>query len=311
MDIIQFYTDYNIPHFTEGYKQCRPGFVNIDCPFCTGNPGPHLSYNLDQDFYVCWRCGWKPIELTISKLLGVSEKEARSISKQYGGKTFHKEPVVLLNTKPFKLPSNSLPLQTSHKKYLESRNFDPDKLEKEFGLLGTGPISRIKDKDYSIDYRFRIVIPFYWKGNIVSFDARDITDQHISKYMACPKDREIMPHKSILYMSRLLRQEKFETGICVEGPSDVWRLGRSSFATSGIGFTTDQVHLISKMFKRVAVIFDGPSTTSKELAAHEKATILIGELKFRGVNAFRVEIKGDPGSMEQKEADYLVKQILT
>lgn len=31
---------------------------------------------------------------------------------------------------------------------------------------------------------------------------------------------------------------------------------------------------------------------------------------FRGVDAFRVEIRGDPGSMKQSEADYLVKQLI-
>jgi hypothetical protein len=36
----------------------------------------------------------------------------------------------------------------------------------------------------------------------------------------------------------------------------------------------------------------------------------VAELKFRGVDAFRVDIEGDPGSMKQSEADYLVKQLI-
>jgi hypothetical protein len=310
MDIIQFYTDYSIPYYTEGYKQCRSGYVNIDCPFCTGNPGPHLSYNIEQDYWLCWRCGWKKPSLVISTLLNTNEQEAYKIIKQYGGRSYTKEPIVKIGIKPFKLPTHTGPFQLNHKKYLESRRFDPDKLEREFGLLGTGPISKITDKDYDLDYRFRIIIPFYWNDKIVSFDSRDITNKHIAKYMACPGDREIIPHKSILYVSQFFRQENVSTAICVEGPSDVWRFGRTSFATSGIKFTTDQLRLISKMFKRVAVIYDGPSETSQELEAYNQASILIGELKFRGVDAFRVEIKGDPGSMKQSEADYLVKQLI-
>jgi hypothetical protein len=312
MDIIRLYEDYSIPIAEQGNKHCTPGWINTHCPFCEGTQNYHLGYNMHYNYFTCYRCGFHWIPITISKLLEISETEAKKILKQYGNTISHKESIVKIGTKPFKLPSNSLSLQINHKKYLENRGFDPEKLEREFGLLGTGPISRIKDKNYNIDYRFRIIIPFYWEDKIVSFDSRDITNQHIAKYMACPKDREIIPHKSILYMSRFLPQEQFKTAICVEGPSDVWRMGRSSFATSGIGFTTDQVHIISKMsFKRVAVIFDGPSETSKELEAHNKASILIGELKFRGIDAFRIKIKGDPGSMKQEDADYLVKQILT
>ena len=59
MNIIQLFEDYKIPYFTEGYKYCRPGWVNIDCPFCIGSPGPHLGYNLSGNYFNCWRCGGK------------------------------------------------------------------------------------------------------------------------------------------------------------------------------------------------------------------------------------------------------------
>ena len=41
-----------------------------------------------------------------------------------------------------------------------------------------------------------------------------------------------------------------------------------------------------------------------------QATKIVAELRFRGVDAFRVDIKGDPGSMKQEDADYLVKQLI-
>ena len=43
MDIVQLYQDHNVDFMTEGHPHCRPGWVNTVCPFCTGNPGYHLS----------------------------------------------------------------------------------------------------------------------------------------------------------------------------------------------------------------------------------------------------------------------------
>ena len=299
MDIITLYNDYSIPYQTEGHKHCRPGWVNTECPFCTGNPGLHLGYNLQGNFYACWRCGWHPIAPTIAKLLNIPEQEARTIIKQYGllVPKLTKEPQVRIRVKAHRLPTNAEPLQTSHRKYLTNRGFDPDLLERTWNLLGTGPVSLL-DK---INYKHRIIIPFIWNGQQVSFDSRDITNKSRSKYMACPKDRELISHKEILYG----KQEYWkETGICVEGPTDVWRLGKNSFCTSGIKYTSKQIREMSKRFKKIAVIFDDdPQATIQ-------ANKIVAELKFRGVDAFRVDIEGDPGSMKQEDADYLVKQLV-
>ena len=180
---------------------------------------------------------------------------------------------------------------------MSDRGFDPDYLEKKYSLLGTGPISSL-DK---INYKFRIVAPIFWGDKQVSFQGRDITDRHKLKYITCPKDRELVFHKDILYMPWLLLHD---LGICVEGITDVWRLGTPAFATFGIEYTRIQVRLISRLYKRVAVVFDD------EAQAVIQANKLVGELKFRGVDAWRVSIDGDPGGMSQTDADYLIKTII-
>lgn len=299
MDVVRLYQDYSVDYLTEGHKHCRDGWVNTPCPFCTGNPGYHLGYELDANYYFCWRCGWHPITLTISKLLNVSEQEVYTLVSGYG----------LIVSKPKKatpspktiehrLPSGAGPMGVPHRRYLTLRKFDPEKLEREWKLMGTGPISLLD----GINYRFRILIPFIWNDIQVSFDSRDITGKHMSRYMACPKSRELILHKNILYG----KQEKWkETGILVEGPTDVWRLGTSSFAVSGIKYTATQVREMARAFKRVAVCFDD------DPQAVIQANKIVAELKFRGVDAFRVDIVGDPGGMEQDDADYLVKQLIT
>lgn len=301
MDIVGLYSDYNVDFLTEGHKHCREGWVNTPCPWCISDPGHegyHLSYNLEGNFFLCWRCGWHPVIPTLSKLLSLHRSEVETLVRQYGmivSKVV--ESTKKFNLKPHILPSSAEPLLQNHIRYLENRNFDPVYLQKEYHLLGTGPVSLLD----GLNYKHRIVIPFIWEGREISFDSRDITNKHPYKYMACPLEREIIPHKDVLYG----RQDKWKDRIiCVEGPTDVWRFGRYSCATSGIKYTPKQVRELAK-FKRVPVCFDG-----QETQALIQANSLVGELKFRGVDAFRVDIEGDPGSMKQEDADYLVKQLI-
>jgi len=310
MDILQLYQDYSVDAKTEGHKHCRPGWVNVECPWCSTaytNAGYHLGYDLNTDHYVCWRCGFHPVIPTIALLLHIDNRQAYKIVKQYG---LLVNPYIAPKEKErpltFEFPPEIGPLRKFHKEYLRQRNFDPDLLEKKYNLMATGSFSIVENKTTSkkINYKHRILIPYYWNYEPVTFDARDITGEHPLKYMACPDERELIPHKEILYGSQAMWDSRI--GICVEGPSDVWRMGDYSFAVSGIKYTNRQVRLIAKMFKRVAVFFD-----ANESQAINQANLLIGDLRFRGVDAFRVDIEeGDPGSLSQKDADYIVKQLI-
>lgn len=298
MDIEQLFRDFSIPYQTEGHKHCRPGWVNVECPFCTGNAGLHLGYDTNGNKFVCWRCGGKWAPKVIAALTKTTLHEAFTIISQYGAVGYtQKERKKPIKAKPFKFPSNLIELQENHRRYLEKRNFEPDKLVNDWNLMGTSVSAKLDDTEY----KHRIIIPFTWNGKIVSFDSRDITNKHQNKYQACSKARETIGHKQILYG----RQEKWgDTGICVEGPSDVWRLGFNAFATSGIKYTAKQMRIMAKTFKRVFVIFDD------EHQAQLQAGKLCADLKFRGVDAIIINIENDPGGLPQKEADYLVKQLI-
>lgn len=298
MDIYQLYNDYSIDYRTEGHKHCRPGWINTECPFCSGNPGYHLGYHINSNIFVCWRCGWHPITLTISKLLRIELKEIYQILKNYAIYIPNENNLryVKVNKKFHKFPSGVIPLEKKHINYLIKRNFDPEQIEKEWKIVGTGPISFL-DK---IDYRFRIIVPIIWKNQQVSFQGRDITDKNNLRYKACPEVREIIKHKDILYGNS--NKWRF-TGICVEGITDVWRLGPSSFATFGIKYTPNQLRVIAKTFKRVPIFYD------PDPQAIIQANKLCADLKFRGVDAFLITEKTDPAEMSQEEANYLVKNL--
>lgn len=296
MDIISLYKDYSITYVTEGHKHCRPGWVQVPCPFCTGNPGYHLGYDTILDRYVCWRCGGHYPPKVIATLLSVSFGEAMKIIHTYGS-TIRIETVKKIGKKVFKLPEHT-ELQINHRTYLERRNFDPDELIQEWNITGTGVYSKVG----KIDYKHRILIPFTWDNKIVSFDSRDITNRAKNKYMACEEAREIIPHKHILYGNP---KKWGSTVICVEGPTDVWRMGFHSVAVSGIKYTIYQVRILASLFKRIPVLFDGG-----ESQAIAQANKLVADLRFRGVDSFRVDITGDPGSLSDSEAKYLVKQLV-
>lgn len=297
MNILQFFQDYKIQYQTEGHKHCRPGWINTSCPFCSGNTGLHLGATLNGSHFYCWRCGWHPTQEVISKLLNIHKEKAKQIVREYNMLVeASAQPAIKIRTKAHKLPSGICPLLPQHTNYLKQRKFDPTYLEKQWGLLGTGPISLLDE----INYRHRIIAPIIWEGKQVTFQARDITEKHTLKYMACPKDRELIHHKHILYG----KQEKWgATGICVEGITDVWRFGESSFCTFGIEFTLYQIRIMAKQFKRIAVIFDDDPQAKRQAAK------LIAELGFRGVDAFKIEIQGDPGDMSEDDAQHLVKSI--
>lgn len=297
MDLVQIYRDHSVNYLTEGHKHCRPGWVNTPCPFCTGNYGYHLGGTLDGSHFYCWRCGSHPVKKVLAQLLNLPEYKIKDLLRQYAGTLPELTTVRSKEKKKHKYPTNITPLMFRHKKYLEKRGFDPERLERDWELVATNVVSTLDKADYGN----RIMAPIYWEGERVSFQARAISEKKQPKYKACPTEREIIHHKVILYG----RQDMWkETGICVEGITDVWRLGFNAFATFGIEYKIQQVRAIAKGFKRVAVVFDD------DPQAVIKAEQLVADLCFRGVDAFRIPIVGDPGGMKNDDAKYLVKQIM-
>lgn len=294
MDIFNLYKDFGVDAITEGNKHCSNGWVNVHCPFCSGAQDYHLGYEIANDYFFCWRCGWHPILETVSKILRLPTQNAFIIVKQYKGTTKQAK-AQKTEKKPFLLP-NHLVLTKQHIKYLRKRKFDSDYLSSVWGVQSTGPVSKMDE----LDYKHRILIPVFWDNKMVSYLGRDATDRSPTKYLVCPKDREVIHHKKIIYG---LQRGWRRTGICVEGPTDVWRMGVESFATFGIEFKAAQVRIIAKLFDRVAILYDD------EPQAVEQANKLVAELRLRGVDSWRENIKGDPGSMKQSEADYMVKTI--
>jgi DNA primase len=210
---------------------------------------------------------------------------------------------IKIRRKAFKLPPDCSKLHTRHKKYLKNRGFDPDDIEVQWQLQATGPLSKLDNADY----RHRIIAPIIWEGQVVSFQARDITGKSDVKYKACPKDREEIHHQHILYCHQEVDWSL--PIIVVEGITDVWRLGQQAVGVFGIDFLPQQVRSICQKKKeandnRVIIIFDDDPQAIKQ---GEK---LMAELNFRGMECQQKIIEGDPGDMGQKEANELIRHII-
>lgn len=299
MNITQLYRDYSVYIAVPGDKHFRDGWVNTPCPFCSGNIGNHLGFNLDGNYFFCWRCGGKNTAQAISELTGITLTNAKELIKKYGGEDtdyIPKQKKVSLS--PFAFPSMIGPLEHRHRKYLIKRGFKPEDLEEEWELKGSGPISKLDDSKYN----HRIIAPIYWNGEIVSFQGRDITDKNPPKYKACPKARELIEHQTILYKHPYY---KSKTGIAVEGIADVWRIGRPAFATFGIEYTQQQVFAILENYDNVLIWFD------PERQAQVKAKQLKSDLIAGGVNVSLYKSEKDPGDTSQQEINNILSKLLT
>ena len=304
MRIEKLLQDYGIPYVTESeHHHASAGWINIHCPFCTGSKNFHLGINIYQPMVShCWRCGGHSTASALSRILNISTEKAKNLIQEHAGPTVTirkkaEEPRVSIF--PIRFPQPFGPLNKAGKKYLEGRGFEPEKLEKRWKLKQTGPVSFLD----RIPYSNRILIPIYWGGEMVSFQSRDITGKAQQRYLACPRKREIIHHKHIVY-GKEKEWDKYPALIVVEGVTDVWKLGTAAVATFGVSFTMEQVLALSKIHHKFFIVYDN------EPQAQQQARKLAVKLKALGKKVFVETVDTDPGDMKIEDARHFVKTLL-
>lgn len=297
-NIKQLLLDYKIK-FEESGKDVHSGWIAIQCPFPNCNDKiKHGGFNLKSGGYKCLRCGANSSIDALSILLKLNKSDIKKIIKKY----YNSQNIYI--KEPFKkniqisFPEGTNQLQNSHINYLVGRNFDPFDIQEKWGpLYGT--------TNYGL-YRFRLIVPIYINGDIISYQGRDITNKQKERYKACPKDNEIIHHKDILYG---LDQSFDKSVVVVEGITDVWRLSHGSVSTFGTSFTHSQVRILTNNFDNIFILFDN------EPLAKEKAQELAFEIKFlnKTKNVYIEKLSGvkDPGELSDSEAKYIMKQIFS
>jgi len=297
-DAIRYYRDTGIQYRTEGHKHCSIGWVHIPCPFCRGNPGWHLGFHLTDSFYSCWRCGGHSIKKVVKALSGCSWRETTKIISRY--RSAYKIPAndktsgLRKRIKELILPPGTGSLNKAHKSYLKSRGFDPDKLEKDWGLLGT---------NHTGPYKFRIIAPIYQYGKLVSYQGRDYTEKSKLKYKACKKELEVIDHKHCLYGLDNVPGSKV---VLNEGITDTWRLGFGSVNSFGIKYRREQAKKLRR-FDEVFIFYD------PDPQAIEQAEKIAAYLAMYKKDVHIIELKNkniDPGELPQQYADDLMKELV-
>lgn len=283
---IKSYLEQKQVQYWEGGKNVSRGWININCLFCN-DPSNHLGINLEEQYCSCWQCGQAgPLNLIVQRLENdCSLAQANTIMSKF--------PIILEEyeeeevNKPVGsiLPSEAMPfLHNIHQEYLEGRGFIPSELIRDYKLHSCYTLGK---------WKFRIIAPIFLGGEIVSFQALDVTGKAKLKYKLCPNDKAVIPARHLLYNIDSVQSRV----IIVEGITDVWRIGPGSVATFGIEFSREQIDLLrNRNLKSALVVFDG------EEKAIQKAYKLAGNLFFiPDVEVIELEDGKDPDSLDEEE----------
>lgn len=282
MNFAQLLEDHGIETATD-HHHSRPGWIQIDCPFCgAGSGGYHMGYNITSNYTNCWRCGSHSIVQTLMVLLGIGAKKAielRDSLDAEDGRQFEKKPRGKLV-----LPDGIGGLLAPHKTYLhQERGFSPTKLTRLWGIQGIGLASRLS---------WRVFIPIIHQGEVVSWTTRALKDSG-SRYIGAA------PHEEAIDRRELLYGEDYCRHACIvhEGPTDVWAIGPGAVCTMGTGYSRAQLLRISKYALRI-ICFD------REPEAQRRAKKLADDLcVFPGTTRNVVIDAKDAASATHKQRD--------
>jgi hypothetical protein len=140
--------------------------------------------------------------------------------------------------------------------------FDPVTWQLDFPLLDWYLNLRGYTRDILIEYQCgvctvgecmnRLIIPVFFKGELVSYQAADLTRRAQVKYKTAPGRVN-----DFLYRWDMIDVQKGPI-VLVEGILDSWRLGRNSLATFGSHITDRQKNLLISVHpEKVIVARDG------------------------------------------------------
>jgi hypothetical protein len=228
---------FNVPHILGGtHQHVRPGWIGVDCPWCGTKGKWHLGIS-DQGQVNCWLCGRHRLGDALMQLTGAPCGEVKGWLE---GIRF-----VRRSARPrgqVKLPPGIGPMQQAHRRYLERRGFDPDKIERFWGVSGIGLEGR--------ELAWRLFIPITYEGELVSWTTRAIGSKEPRYVNASPEQESTSPN-ALLYGADYARSSI----AIVEGPTDVWRIGPGAVAVLGLSYTRAQLGAILRYPKRV-ICFD-------------------------------------------------------
>ncbi len=292
MNIQAILDEHDVPFRRHGeHHHVTSRFIGVDCPWCGKDSGRfRLGISTDGTYSVCWSCGYHRIGDTLVELTGQSWSVVRQwldgLDKAPGFASKGRSP-----TGAVSLPSGLQALNGPHRRYLEGRGFDPDRLARLWGLRGIGLAANLS---------WRIWIPIQRDGETVSWTTRSIGSEG-RRYINARPEEEKVPAREMLYGQDYCRHAV----VVCEGPTDVWRLGPGAVATMGLGYSRRQAELIGAHPTR-AICFDA------DPGARRRARRLAAELSPLPGETHVVELESGPDVAEadQEEVDQIRREFL-
>ena len=272
------------------------GWVGILCPFpgCTDNSW-HCGINLEKGSVSCWICGKHRLPDLIMAIEKCSYGQAKRTLGLFREDTFSPRRVLQYADRPPYLarpPAGGvLPKEAErlyHKKhyyYLKRRNFDPEKLTKKFGLQFCSHLG---------NYKWRIIVPFFYGGEIVTFTALDITGQADIPYKHQLVHEAIIPVKEMIY--NIDSVKRGGNIAAVEGVTDTWRGEDGFIGIMGTQFTKSQLKMIiEKEVQNAIVLYDADAWRKGKRLAQQLSGVLPGEVINLGID------EGDPDELHPED----------
>ncbi|MFA5397616.1 MAG: toprim domain-containing protein [Methanogenium sp.] len=254
--IIQILESLDIEYWTAGNNVSLDS-VNIQCIFCDDHSN-HLGIFFPSGIFHCWRCNKKGyFEIIIQKIKQCTYEEAEKLITE--GQSFKKSAIEQikekmqpkLNTtenKKFEIKGIALPKEAKPVGFFKGEALLENFLRRRKLTLETCT----KYNCYVCEggeYCSRMIIPVFFQGIMVSFQAADMTKTSATKY----KSLGNVDLNSFLYNYDNITDRI----IITEGVFDCWRVGKDAVATFGTHITERQLDLIEqKKPKEIILAWD-------------------------------------------------------
>jgi DNA primase len=285
-------------------KNISKGWIGIDCPFC-GGLGQHLGIHKMNKVFSCFQCGKTGNMFELIQLFdNCSKKTVFDIIRKYSDYTGEVEFIERRQS----ADKSVFPSQVYWKKitgkaceYLEERNFDPEKIHREYKIGFTRKCAELSFEEQKLNFDNRIIIPMFMENKIVSYTARDYFNCRDPKYLNPLVECVEVPTASMVYNLHTVRNGK---ALIVEGVTDAWRMGRGAISLQGITFSEYQLWVLMKLnLTRTVVLYDQ--------GAEEKAQKLATRLSlFIPDVSYTILEEDDPASLSDQEAQYLKHELI-
>ena len=290
LDIQALLDDAGVPYWDSG-KNVSQGWISISCPMGCGDRSNHGAFSPTGNAYSCFKCGSHSAKKVISTL--TSWSEAKTLLVKYSNDLLLPDYITKQRASEVEWPpvgcKESLP--EVFKNYLIRRQYDPDFLETNFDIRAVYQVG---------DFKYRIIVPVYLNGKLVTYIGRDITDKAKLKYKNLKEELSILPVKETVYNIDNIHEE----ALIFEGVTDTWRFAYNSVSLFGLVYTQKQVRMLGDKLKKAYICFD--SEVQAQIVAEELAE----ELTWQGVKVEILSIDAaDPGELNEQEANEIKREL--